>query len=272
MVQRIAALRFGTYVTASVPLQFVRNAREGFLSQVVKSARDPVIVPFVLREARHMRASAHPESTAGFRAASAVILWAFSPAPDATPVRRTADHHSAGIESRCHHLLTADALHSSLATSDTSAAIASRDDHSSITDRKDGKSPMDGALGQIVLNGKANLSYDCGEALGQNCPMAKDPGKSLYVEDFVARVRWARKARYETQDAIAKLMNMPQDSYKHFEAKRIMPHELIGRFCMACGVDANWLVTGQGKAPARSQTEVDPPQTRRAPKSKARAA
>lgn len=102
--------------------------------------------------------------------------------------------------------------------------------------------------------------------------MAKPAGNSAFKQAFIARVRWARKARYETQEEIAGLLRIPQDKYKWYETKRFMPHELIASFCTATGVDAAWLYTEKGKAPAVARVTADPPRVLKARKNKAKAA
>src|SRR5229473_6292126 len=98
----------------------------------------------------------HARASIGTRAAKAVRAAASSPAPRAISVAKTADHHSAGTLSRCHHLETAEAL------APMSAAIASREGQRSMMDWKDDKSVMPNPIRPIVLNCKDKLSGDMG--------------------------------------------------------------------------------------------------------------
>ena len=40
---------------------------------------------------------------------------------------------------------------------------------------------------------------------------------------------------------------MPQDKYKQYEGRSLLPHHLIRRFCLIARIDLEWLMTGQGK-------------------------
>jgi hypothetical protein len=44
---------------------------------------------------------------------------------------------------------------------------------------------------------------------------------------------------------------MPQDKYKQYEGRSLLPHHLIGRFCILTRVDPEWLVTGRGQKPLK---------------------
>lgn len=87
--------------------------------------------------------------------------------------------------------------------------------------------------------------------------MAESDIKAQYTLEFVARVRAARIATGKKQWQVAELMNIKQDEYKHFETGRPMPHYLIGRFCLICNIDPNWLLTGAGQKPLRATHVVE---------------
>ena len=79
--------------------------------------------------------------------------------------------------------------------------------------------------------------------------MADSDQKALYEQEFIARVKAARIATGKKQWQVAELMDIKQDQYKHYETGRVIPHHLIGRFCLICSVDPNWLLTGKGAKP-----------------------
>jgi hypothetical protein len=79
--------------------------------------------------------------------------------------------------------------------------------------------------------------------------MADAGEKAQYELEFIERVKTARNATGKKQWQVAELMNIKQDQYKHYEVGRVIPHHLIGRFCLICNVDPNWLITGKGAKP-----------------------
>lgn len=209
----------------------------------------------------------HAQTLGCSRAARAIKASEVTPAERARSVDRIADHLSAGMLSRCHHLDTAGAR------ARISEAIASLDGQSSITSRKDRNSVMPEFLGPFVLKGKDKLALDVKKFSGQNVRMA-DSEKEQFEQEFIARVKSARIATGKKQWQVAELLNVPQDHYKHWEKTRLMPHHLIGRFCIICSVDPEWLMTGRGQKPLRPphvvETEPEAPaRPRRTKRSKA---
>ncbi len=209
---------------------------------------------------RHARTS--------IRAAKLVKTSAVTAFSLARSVERTADHHSAGIVSRCHHFETVDDR------APVASAMASREGHNSITARKDGISLMPSRLGQLVLNCKDNLALDCKLSIGQNGLMSDSGTKAEYNQQFITRVKAARIATGKKQWQVAELMGIKQDEYKHYEVSRVIPHHLIGRFCLICSVDPGWLITNRGPKPLQPphsvETEEAPiPKPKRAKRSKA---
>lgn len=85
-------------------------------------------------------------------------------------------------------------------------------------------------------------------------------GKSIkrqLDQAFVARVIKAREATGMTQQEVADGMGVPQDHYKHWEQKRVIPHYLIPRFCIVTRVEDGWLISGRGPMRrAESVTEL----------------
>jgi hypothetical protein len=93
--------------------------------------------------------------------------------------------------------------------------------------------------------------------------MADSEAEAQYKQAFIERVKVARNAADMTQQQIADALGMPQDKYKQYETRTLLPHYLIGRFCIITRLDPEWLVTGRGQKPSK------PPQvTKSEPKRK----
>jgi hypothetical protein len=108
--------------------------------------------------------------------------------------------------------------------------------------------------------------------------MADSDVKAQYDQEFIARARAARIATGKKQWQVAELMGIKQDQYKHYEVLtgrgRVIPHHLIGRFCLICNIDPNWLITGKGAKPLQAThiVEQEPeqlPRPKRAKRSRA---
>lgn len=97
--------------------------------------------------------------------------------------------------------------------------------------------------------------------------MSESDIKAKYEQEFIARVKAARIATGKKQWQVAELMDIKQDTYKHFETGRVIPHHLIGRFCLICSIDPNWLITGKGAKPMQPPHIVETDQDK-APKPK----
>ena len=191
----------------------------------------------IIIELHHARASTVSRAARDVRtSADRDFSRAFSDA-------RTEAHHSAGILSRCHHFETAGTA------APTSAAIASREGHNSITALNVGKSVMTRLIGHLVLKRKAILSLDADLSLGHTVRMADSETETEYKQSFIARVAQARIARNMKQWQIAEAMGIAQDKYKQYESRSLLPHHMIGRFCIICRVEPEWLVTGRGAKP-----------------------
>jgi hypothetical protein len=97
--------------------------------------------------------------------------------------------------------------------------------------------------------------------------MAESETETEYKQRFTRRIKDARMALGWKQWQMADALDMPQDKYKQYEGRTLLPHHLIGRFCLITHIDPEWLVTGRGKKPLRPPHLVPdeaPPQ--RAPK------
>jgi len=214
----------------------------------------------------------HARASTTSRAAKAVSKSAVTPPLTAVSVESRADHHSAGIASLCHHFDTVQAPAPGI-----SEAIASREGQSSIIFWNEVKSDMAPVLGQLVLNCKDILALDAKKLIGHTVRMADSDVKAQYEQEFIERVKAARIATGKKQWQVAELMGIKQDQYKHYEVTtgngRVIPHHLIGRFCLICNIDPNWLLTGKGTKPMQPphvvETEPDSvPKSKKAKRSK----
>lgn len=188
----------------------------------------------------------------------------------ARSVDRIADHLSDGMLSRCHHLETAEDR------TEISEARASFEGQSSITSLNDLISvAMPRRLGHLVLKRKDKVALDARKFLGHNVRMAESEAEKQFKQEFIERVAAARIATGKKQWQVAELLNVPQDHYKHWEKGRLMPHHLIGRFCLVTNVDPVWLMTGKGQKPLKPPHLVEaeepkaPQKPKRAKRSKA---
>lgn len=80
--------------------------------------------------------------------------------------------------------------------------------------------------------------------------MDKGPGASAYKADFIGRIRAARDSRFAAQEDLCEVLDIKQSLYGKYETRSLMPHNLIPRFCKACGVTTEWLFTGKSAGPA----------------------
>lgn len=202
-------------------------------------------------------------------AASSTIVSDVKPARSARGRAKTADHHSAGMLSRCHHFSTAAGSAPISPANDRTAArrgLSGDGNQSSMIERKDlivtCDLPMTESLGQIVLNRKMILSCDCAAAGDKYPAMPKAQPTTAFRRDFIARTRWARIGRSFTQAQAADLLGLAQDKYKQYESRTLLPHELVARFCLLCGIDESWLFTAKGRAPAIPEPPRQEPRKR----------
>jgi hypothetical protein len=199
-----------------------------------------MIIPFP-RTRRHRLASKE-------EAARSASTSAFKPLDFATLASRIDFHQSEGIESRCHHFLTAET------DAPKSEAIPSFEGHSSITSRKEfGRTPMPDFLGQSVLKSKAKVSrairLEIADYAGTMDRMSETEEKAF----FIGRTKAARIARFPTQGPICLILEIDQGTYKQYETRSPLPHRFIPKFCAATGVSTDWLLTGEGKGPRREE-------------------
>lgn len=79
--------------------------------------------------------------------------------------------------------------------------------------------------------------------------MAESETETQYKQRFIERVAAARVATGMKQWQVAEALGIPQDKYKWYEKRSLMPHHMIGRFCLVMRVEPEWLITGRGKKP-----------------------
>jgi DNA-binding transcriptional regulator YiaG len=206
-----------------------------------------IVMGMVIR----LRQRAHARASTKSKAANAVRSSADSPSDRAFSVFKIKDQCSGGMLLRCHHLETCQ-----FETPGKSAAMASRVAHSSTTDRNEVILLMPKNLGQTVLKCKDKVALDEKISLGHTVHMA-DETEDQFKQEFIARVKAARIATGKKQWQVAELLNVPQDHYKHWEKTRLMPHHLIGRFCIITNVDPNWLLSGRGAKPLKALAAVE---------------
>lgn len=186
---------------------------------------------------RHRRAS---------RAAISVKSEAEIPAARTVSQPKRADQRSQGMESRCHHLETAQEL------TPISDAIAPREGQSSITDRNEF---MESKLGHSVLEVKDNQPLDGTGPCVLPSGMSKTQASAAFKRAFIARTKAAREAKGLTQDQMARLLGLKQDRYKQYETRTMLPHELIPVFCFETGIAPRSLFPDWRVSHIRSEKE-----------------
>lgn len=86
--------------------------------------------------------------------------------------------------------------------------------------------------------------------------MADSETETEFKQRFTKRVKDARTALGWKQWQMADALDMPQDKYKQYEGRTLLPHHLIGRFCLITHVDPEWLLTGRGQKPIKALAVV----------------
>jgi DNA-binding transcriptional regulator YiaG len=80
---------------------------------------------------------------------------------------------------------------------------------------------------------------------GHHVRMTEAETEAQFRQLFTRRVKDARESAGMKQWQIAELLGIPREKYKHYEGRSLLPHYLVGRFCMLCRVDPAWLMTGK---------------------------
>ena len=112
--------------------------------------------------------------------------------------------------------------------------------------RNEVKSDMAAIVGLTVPKIKAELSHDCGDALGHNVHMSQDDEKvaeSAWRDAFIQRLRAIQGNR--TQDDMADLLGVSRDNYnKWVNRGSAVPTRLLPRLAKIGGVSLDWLIDG----------------------------
>lgn len=188
------------------------------------------------------------------RAPSRAARWAkrsdVRPAKEAFSVDKIRVHHSDGILSRFHHLITAQF------PAPTSEAIASRESQSSMMERNESKSRMPKSMGPIVPKIKAIMSHDCISAVGHDVPMSQDDeniAESAWRAAFTHRLRAIQGSR--TQEDMADLLGISRDSWnKMVNRGSAVPTRLLPKLAKIGAMSLEWLIEGdrgEKKTPIR---------------------
>jgi hypothetical protein len=88
--------------------------------------------------------------------------------------------------------------------------------------------------------------------------MADSETEAEFKQAFTARIAAARRALGWKQWQMAQALDMPQDKYKQYEGRSLLPHHLMGRFCLIARIDPEWLLTGRGKMALQPLPEIEP--------------
>jgi hypothetical protein len=112
---------------------------------------------------------------------------------------------------------------------------------------------MANGLGQMVLNCKANVSYDAKKVMGDIPLMADRMSETEEKLAFITRVKAARMSRFDTQGPMLTILGIDQGRYKQYETRTPLPHRFLPKFCAATGVSLDWLLTGEGQGPRVEQ-------------------
>lgn len=111
----------------------------------------------------------------------------------------------------------------------------------------------DERMGQFVPFVKDNMSRVFHSGVGQNSAMAKDSSKdtkSEFKAAMIARVAYLRKSRNWTQEMMADALGIEMETYKKYETRSLLAHDLISRFAQLVDRDADYVLTGK-TAPRR---------------------
>jgi hypothetical protein len=193
----------------------------------------------------HARASAGSVSAPERACITAKVSKVTPSKPASSAIPTSGTQYSGGIRPRWAHLLMADEDMSCPAPLNA-PATASSEGHRSKTAR--GVSNMAEALGPLVLNVKANMSCDIGAENHKDGSMDR-MSETEETAAFISRVRSAREARFPDQKPMLVILDLDQGTYKQYETRTPLPRRYIPKFCAACGVTVEWLLTGEGEGP-----------------------
>lgn len=75
--------------------------------------------------------------------------------------------------------------------------------------------------------------------------MSNDPTEFVFNNAYCARVKDARKAKGWSAETMASALGVPAERYRKYENRSPLPPYLIERFCLVCGLEVHYLVTGK---------------------------
>lgn len=76
--------------------------------------------------------------------------------------------------------------------------------------------------------------------------MAKDQAERDFNAAYKDRVKRLRKARFDSAEEMAKLLGIPDDRYKKYETRSMLPLYLVEKFAIAVGQDPLFVLFGKG--------------------------
>ena len=88
--------------------------------------------------------------------------------------------------------------------------------------------------------------------------MSESETEAQYKQEFMERVAEARIARGWKQWEMSEALGIPQDQYKQYETRGMMPHRYMWRFCQFARIDIQWLLTGKGPRTVKEPPEFTP--------------
>lgn len=101
------------------------------------------------------------------------------------------------------------------------------------------------AMGQFVPFVKDNVSRVFENRLGQNMLMAESDTKSDFKAAMIERTARLRKGRGWTQEMMADALGISMETYKKYETRSLLPHDLISKFALLVDRDTDYVLTGK---------------------------
>jgi DNA-binding transcriptional regulator YiaG len=90
-------------------------------------------------------------------------------------------------------------------------------------------------------------------------PAGRDTTPAEYKRDFLARIKASRKALGVSQTVMAERLGIPQDKYKQYEVRSMMPIYLLVEFCKITDQHPWFLLTGQSGSRSPGAFPTRPP-------------
>lgn len=108
----------------------------------------------------------------------------------------------------------------------------------------------DSIIGRFVQTVKDHLPKDSRGTAWHNSSMPKDTTSTEYRAQFLERVKALRVGMKHadgkpwTAEDMAVALGVEADTYRKYESRSLLPHELIKRFALITGVTVEFLMTG----------------------------